>query len=247
MASIEFGQLISNASGKVAGIVFTRDKSGAKLRTLNRSCVVRNKYTSGARSDFANMNKRWEKLTPAQRTAWNTAASGKTYKNRLGQEMQITGANYFVKINIHLLGIVDTPLLLPLAAPDPIPEVFNLSNLTLRCEVTEEGEPFNPVSNPYRLFIDNAGLIPVNQYVRGLMSKPLKPSAPSSGKVLRLGSILNSTTVFPLDVTAQYTGAFGAIIPANYLIRGLWEIIYYDSDASIDMWANAEYWRHLPL
>lgn len=87
-------------SGKQGGIVWSRNRSGAYVRNravpvnpnTDRQVAVRNAVRSIAIA--------WDTiLTAVQRAAWEVYASNVVWKNKLGQDIHLTGLNHFVRSN----------------------------------------------------------------------------------------------------------------------------------------------------
>jgi hypothetical protein len=93
-------QIIAAGSGSIGGCTFSRNRSGAYIR--NRSIPVN--PTSAAqvlvRGALATLVARWTSvLTAAQRTAWETWAANTPQVDSLGNPINITGQNAYVKMN----------------------------------------------------------------------------------------------------------------------------------------------------
>lgn len=87
-------------SGSIGGTVWSHNRSGAYVR--NRSVPV-NPNTdrqAAVRLAVRNLAIEWEEiLTQAQRNAWDTYAANVDWKNRLGQSINLTGLNHFIRSN----------------------------------------------------------------------------------------------------------------------------------------------------
>lgn len=98
MAIIITGGGVSQISGSVGGNTFSRNRSGAYVR--NRSIPV-NPNSSRQQTARANMSAAviaWgQTLTEAQREAWRLYAASVPVKNRLGQNIYLTGQNMYVR------------------------------------------------------------------------------------------------------------------------------------------------------
>lgn len=99
MALIRFAEG-QQRSGSVGGTVFSHNRSGAYIRARSvpvnpntaRQVVVRN----AARS----ISIAWQNtLTQAQRDAWNVYAANVTWTNKLGDAINLTGLNHYLRSN----------------------------------------------------------------------------------------------------------------------------------------------------
>lgn len=125
MALVKYGGGVVQMSGSVAGITHARNRSGnyirARTKPVNPNTDLQDQY----RSAVASLVARWSAtLTGAQRTAWNLYASNVAMKNRLGETINLTGFNHYIRSNVILarigLTIIDAgPVIFELPAQDP--------------------------------------------------------------------------------------------------------------------------------
>lgn len=106
-------QIIAAGSGSIGGATLSRNRSGAYIR--NRSIPVNPSSAAQVvvRGALATLVARWSSvLTPAQRTAWETWAANTPQVNALGNPINLTGQNAYVKMNaLHIQtgsAVVDT-------------------------------------------------------------------------------------------------------------------------------------------
>jgi hypothetical protein len=117
-------------SGSIGGTVWSRNRFGAYIRNrsvpvnpnTDRQVVVRNIVRA--------LTIAWQNtLTTNQRDAWDTYAANVTWLNKLGQSVNLTGLNHYIRSN--------TPRLQSGSARvDPAPLVFNLATAELELGVT---------------------------------------------------------------------------------------------------------------
>lgn len=109
------GGLISEASGKLGGIVFAHNSGGQYVRQFRVPTNPNTAAQQRARQDFGQASIRWrDTLTAAQRAAWNAIAPTITAKNALGDTIQLNGQQAYVRASTiaALLNLPD-----PAAAP----------------------------------------------------------------------------------------------------------------------------------
>lgn len=107
-------------SGSIGGTVWSHNRSGVYIR--NRSIPV-NPNTDrqvAVRNAVRTLSIRWELgLTQVERNAWDVYAANVTFLNRLGQTINLTGLNHYVRSNTlrqrHGLTVIDAA-----------PTVFNI-------------------------------------------------------------------------------------------------------------------------
>ena len=106
MAKIKLGLVVTEASGKLGGHVFAKNKGGAYLRTKVTPSNPQSVAQTAVRILFAVISAGWSALTAAQRASWDAAVesfkvtnifgdlkvlSGKALYQRLNQNRQLTG------------------------------------------------------------------------------------------------------------------------------------------------------------
>lgn len=125
MALVKLGSGIAGMTGSIGGVVYARGRSGNIAR--NRTCPIntRTSLQQIVRTALATLTILWRStLTSTQRGAWNTYAHNIVMKNRLGENMYLTGFNHFIRSNLMIekLGLTlveDGPTELSLPEKDP--------------------------------------------------------------------------------------------------------------------------------
>lgn len=112
-------------SGSIGGTVWSRNRYGAYIR--NRSVPV-NPATDrqvAVRNIVRALTIAWQNtLTPTQRNAWDVYASNVTWQNKLGQSVNLTGLNHYIRSNTPRLQSGSTQI-------DGAPNIFNLATAEL--------------------------------------------------------------------------------------------------------------------
>lgn len=104
-------------SGSVGNRTSSRNRSGQYIRQRAIPTQPRTPAQIAARSRLTSQSAAWRGLTDAQRAGWNAFAQSFTVTNSLGQTINLTGAQCFVKVNtVNLLNgdsVVTAPPALP--------------------------------------------------------------------------------------------------------------------------------------
>ena len=104
MAIIRFGVNVSEASGSIAGTVFSHNKGGPYVRNRRTPTNPNTARQQTVRVIFAGLAADWSNiLTPAQRGTWDTYAEANTILNALGQAVKQTGLAWFLQCNARLI------------------------------------------------------------------------------------------------------------------------------------------------
>lgn len=110
------------ASGSIRSDTWSHNRFGMYVR--NRTIPV-NPNTDrqvSIRATLAELTTRWaQTLTAVQRTAWNLYGASVVMKNKIGQDIFLTGFNHFLRSNIERRNQGDTPV-------DAGPVLFELPN-----------------------------------------------------------------------------------------------------------------------
>ena len=125
MALVKYGGGIIQMSGRIAGNVFARNAGGNYVRAGTIPVNPNSPAQQLVRSALALLMVAWrETLTVGQRIAWETYAAAVVVKNRLGEDIHISGVNHYVRSNTYLLQsgntrVDDGPTVLALPDQDP--------------------------------------------------------------------------------------------------------------------------------
>lgn len=183
MALLKFGGGITEMRGSIAGNVYSRNRYGAYARARTVPVNPNTARQVAIRAAIAFLTDRWANtLTAVQRTAWNLYASNVVMTNKLGESINLTGFNHYIRSNVvaknFSLTIVDAgPVVFELPAQDPLYS-FTISEATQQISTTYDdgmdwadetganlllsaGQPQNPQRNffagPWRLYGQVAG------------------------------------------------------------------------------------------
>jgi len=100
MALIKFGGGITEMRGSMAGNVYSRNKSGAYIRSRTKPINPNTALQQVVRATLAFLTSRWsDTLTIAQRAAWNLYGSNVAMLNKLGESIYLSGFNHYIRCN----------------------------------------------------------------------------------------------------------------------------------------------------
>lgn len=124
MALIKFSSLVTSASGSTGGTTFARNRYGAYMRNRTKPVNPNSSRQQSVRGALSTLTVRWSQvLSDIQRQAWNDYANSVTVKNKLGEDVYLTGFNHYIRSNSLLvragLDPVDAgPTIYELPSPD---------------------------------------------------------------------------------------------------------------------------------
>lgn len=105
--------------GSIGGSTWSRNRGGQYVKQRATPVNPNSSRQQVVRSILATLAQAWGGLTTAEREAWNTYAQENPVLNSLGQEIYLTGLDWFVKINSRLSDAGDTLLDEPPIGPGP--------------------------------------------------------------------------------------------------------------------------------
>lgn len=200
------------ASGKLGGTVINSGgQQGQFARVL---AIPKNRRTSLqvlARGIFSGISSAWKALTAAQVTAWNSSAADDAAtslrRNVFGDVRNLSGNQLFQRVNniLQALGIA------PYSSPPTVGTTDAITSVTAAADAS---------SVSFGLAITTFGAattVPANTSVEFYASAQKGTGRSYFGKSqLRLvGTYPATTAINPLDVVADYTAQFGALIAGS--------------------------------
>lgn len=103
MAKIKFGMMMTDARGKLGGQVFSKNRSGAYIRTKVTPSNPQTSAQAQVRSNLATLSAGWNSLTAEQISQWNSSVDDWTSTDVFGDIKKPTGKNLFVKLGLNCL------------------------------------------------------------------------------------------------------------------------------------------------
>lgn len=98
MAKIKPGPMISQASGKQGGTVFSHNRYGMYTRNWRAPVQPRSPRQVAQRAAFSNVSNYWNKtMTDTDRAAWEEYASQTPLTDSLGERQQVAGNAMFLR------------------------------------------------------------------------------------------------------------------------------------------------------
>lgn len=109
-----------NASGSIGPDTYSHNRFGQYVRNRTKPVNPNTALQVAVRSILTQLTQRWSQVvTAAQRTAWDLYGSSVVMKNRLGEDMLLTGFNHYLRSNVSRLQAGATII-------DPGPVIFEL-------------------------------------------------------------------------------------------------------------------------
>lgn len=99
MARIAFGAMITQASGKQGGAVYSRNRYGSYIRNKSLPVNPQTALQVTVRNHFANVSSSWRSLSAAVRAAFKNYADATPLAGKFGQPEIVTANAMFCRIN----------------------------------------------------------------------------------------------------------------------------------------------------
>lgn len=102
MATIETGSIVSDIRGSIGGETYSRNPGGLYVKARSSPAQPASAYRDTVQAALTALTQAWSgTLTESQRTGWRQYAKTWPDHNRLGQVIQHTGFNHFVRCNFY--------------------------------------------------------------------------------------------------------------------------------------------------
>jgi len=104
VAIIRFGGIVTDARGKLGGVVLSANKSGSYAKPWRMPTSKPLKNNTWQTSIFSSMGHAWNALTSTQRAQWDAWAADPAQEktNPIGEAYYLSGWQSFVEINVRL-------------------------------------------------------------------------------------------------------------------------------------------------
>lgn len=102
MAKIKFGMMMTDASGKLGGQVFSKNRGGSYVRTKVTPTNPQSAAQMSVRGIFASISSRWSSLTEAHRNSFNGFVSAYARTDIFGDLRNPSGKSLFQRLNQNL-------------------------------------------------------------------------------------------------------------------------------------------------
>lgn len=113
MAKIKWGMIVVDGRGKLGGQVFSKNKSGAIIRTKVTPANPRTAAQQMVRGILGSISAGWSALTAQAIAAWNSASADWARTNEFGDPVTLSGKSLYQALNQNLLLVGGSPVNLP--------------------------------------------------------------------------------------------------------------------------------------
>ena len=224
MAIIIPGAMVSQASGRIGGTIFSRNRGGAYVRNGSIPTTVTTPFAQRIKSVTAAMSQAWAGLDAEVQEQWREWATQNPVINRLGQSRTLSGHQAFVKINARLVyasfDVVSSPPIGESPAPFFLTDVtFVDAPLALTVAFSPSPAPAGVAVQCYAYLANSPGV----SYVRNRLAL-VKTSAAAAATPLDIASDVEERFGTPQAGQTLHIG-----LRALDKTTGLVSSVFYDS------------------
>lgn len=190
---------ISNASGSVDGLTFSRNKGGLYIKKKSNPVNPNTPQQNVVRARLQSLANSYRSLSVSDRNAWADAAENYPVTNRLGKSKVLTGQQLYQKLNLQRLNVGLAVITNPLAPVDLDAPVIGTSSLDLTSGIFSIGFSPDPIPANTKMLIEATA--PLSSGV----------NAPSRSRFKRI-DVIDAAASSPQDVTTAYEAVFGGSV-----------------------------------
>jgi len=203
MAKIMFGALATDARGKIAGVVYSKNAAGAYIRQKVSPTQSLTTRRGTVRERITNLSKYWSAtLTAAQVLAWNAFAKNNPVSDVFGRSQTLSGIQTFCRLNAEILNCGGTQI-------DDPPGSLTISGITTMTVTATAGSPdvlsiaFGPTP------------LDANLKLNIFATQPLPSGRTFTKNYLRWIAASAAAQATPYNAAAAYLAKFGAMTAGN--------------------------------
>lgn len=211
---IQYGSVITGASGSLGGITAARNANGAYLRKKVKNVNPNTIPQQQRRNQFGSISRQWKALSPAEQASWNKATASFPYKNKLNIASTYTGAQLFAKFNNQLATIGQTSI-------NTAPVGVEFDNINIASAVYLSSGPTFLVDVADVTASDSTVPVGFTLVIGG--TRPLSKgiTAPKKPQFRTILTVASAASMAAVEILPAYTALFGApnVATANVYIE----------------------------
>lgn len=121
-----YNPAIIGLSGSMSGLTYSRNRSGAYIKTKLANPIPASTPLTNSNSSFCTISQLFSTIPDADRSLWNEFASTKIFTNRLGIPYNPSGQQLFISVNRNRAQLGLPPITIPVELP-PLTQMFTLN------------------------------------------------------------------------------------------------------------------------
>lgn len=205
MAKIKFGAMMVDASGKLGGQVFSKNRGGAYIRTKSTPLNPQTSAQMAIRGIFASISSAWSGLSEASRQSFNNLVSSYARTDIFGDLRNPSGKNLFQRLNQNL-EISGQAQITVCGQPQEVP-FANLSEVALNDAAAQINLTYDGVTSGSKVVV--------------WATPPLSAGTSFVKNKLRQIAVLDGQPGDTQNVGAAYIAKFGAFEDGSNIYFGV--------------------------
>ena len=199
MAKIMFGAIATDARGKIAGVVYSKNAAGAYIRQKVSPTQSLTTRRGLVRARMTNLAKYWSAtLTPAQILAWNAFSKNNPVTDVFGRTQTLSGIQTFCRLNAQILNVSGTQI-------DDPPASLTIEGIT-SITITSDA------STPTLSLAFGPSPLAANVMLNVFATQQLPSGRTFTKSFMRWIFSSAAAAATPSNILAAYTGKFGALV-----------------------------------
>jgi hypothetical protein len=215
MAKIKFGMMMTDASGKLGGQVFSKNRGGSYVRTKTTPSNPQTTAQMSVRGIFASISSRWSTLSEANRLSFNNFVADYAKTDIFGDLRNPSGKALFQRLNQNLSISEQLPITTCVS-----PEAVPFANLVSASGSVGDGE-----------FIVETGGVTTGSTLVYWATPPLSQGTTFVKNKLRQLVVVAGGIPSGTDIIASYEEKFGSIAVGQNIYVGV-KVINSNGQAS---------------
>ena len=199
MAKIMFGAAVTDARGKLAGIVYSKNAAGAYIRAKVSPTQSLTSRRGVVRERITNLSKYFSgSLTAAQVAAWNSFAKNNPVSNVFGHTVILSGIQTFCRLNAAILNVGGTQI-------DDPPASLAITGITSLSATAAAGTPALSI-------VFGPSPLDTNVRLNIFATQQLPPGRTFTKSYMRWLAASSAAATTPYNALSAYTAKFGALV-----------------------------------
>lgn len=199
MAKVMFGGIATDARGKIAGIVYSKNAAGAYVRQKVSPTQSLTTRRGTVRERITNLSKYWSAtLTPAQVLAWNAFAKNNPVSDVFGRSQTLSGIQTFCRLNATILNVGSTQI----DDPPTSLTIVGITSMTITATAAVQALSIAYAPTP----------LETNVKLNVFATQQLPSGRTFTKPFLRWIFASAAAAATPANILSAYTAKFGALV-----------------------------------
>jgi hypothetical protein len=202
MAKVQFGGIATDARGKLAGIVYSKNAAGAYVRQKVSPTQSLTTRRGLVRSRITNLSKYWSAtLTAAQIASWNAFAKNNPVTDVFGRSQTLSGIQTFCRLNAQILNVGGTQI----DVPPPSLTIVGITTITVTAVAGVAALSIAYTATP----------LAANTVLNVFATQQLPVGRTFTKPFMRWIFSSAAAAASPANVLAAYTAKFGTLVAGS--------------------------------